>query len=283
VHGNEASALAEDIGFGRRWEEAQGMLCTAHLLRGDFEQAIETSRQRFHMAALRGDVQTQLWSALGLAQAELNLGRTESVLAQVPWIEERMAGQKGRNERIFGYAVLAEAWLRAGKPGRALVAARKGAAAVHEGWPPVVYCVNAYSLITNVLLELAALPPDTAPAGRAELLSEAFAMCREVSFSAVIYPAHRARSLLCWGRLAALAGGAGAASLLFRQAIRSARERDLPFEEGLAHLAIARSLPLSWGERRDHLRIARDLLLRLKAFAEVARVDEEIDRLAAGQ
>ena len=279
AHGKACSDLAEEIGFDRRWEEAQGMLCTARLLCGDFERAIETSRQRASMAALRGDAQTQLWSALGLAQAELNLGRTASVLSQAPWIEQRLRELTGRNERIFGYGVLAEARLRSGDAKGALDAARKGAAAVHEGWPPVVYCVNAYSLLANVLLELAEDPSGVPERERRGLVGQAIRMCLEVSFSAVIYPVHRARSLIFWGRAAALLRFPEAACRGFGEAIVMARKYDLPFDEGLAHLAIARAAPGSVEERRDHLRIARDLLLRVRALHEVARVDAEVAKL----
>ncbi len=279
-HGEGCAALAGEIDFRRRWEEAHGMLCTAHLLHGDFEKAMETSQQRFAAAAVRGDVQTQLWALLGQAQAELNLGKTDRVLNQAEWIQKQLARLNGRNERIFAHAVLAEAWLREGDVRRALAAAREGAAAVREGWPPVVYCVNAYSLLANVLLELSVSPSEALESERARLRVEASLMCGEVFFSAVIYPVHRARSLLVGGRLAEI-WDLPLAPALHAESLVMARKYDLRFDEGLAELALARLLPPGDAVRRGRLHRARSLFSGLRAAHELGRVDAEAARDSA--
>lgn len=282
TYGGESAAIAEEIGFKRRWEEAHGILGIARFLHGDFERAIETSHQRLGEAALRGDTQTQVWAASGLAQAYLNMGLTERALEAAEWAERCLATSQGRNERIFAYGVLALASLRTGDHRRALEAAEKGAAAVREGRPSTHYCINSYSFITEVFLELLAQGRGAPPPDHAKLMWQARSMCGEMRRAARVYPAVRARSLLLQGRYERLRSALPRAVQLWKKSLATARLLDMPFEEGLAELSLAQVMPIESEERNSALLRARACFTSLKADYDLGRVEKELAVQTAG-
>lgn len=281
-HATMAASIAEEIGFLRRWEEAQGVLGIARFLHGDFERAIETSHQRLSDAALRGDTQTQIWASSGLAQVYLILGDKEGALKAAEWAGRCIDKQHGRNEKIFGYGVLAMAYLRNGDHRRAREVAEKGATAIREGRPSAHYCIHPYSCVTEVFLELLEQERCDSLVQRAQVEKLAKDMCAEMRRSAAIYPVHRPRCWLLNGRYAFWQGDERRAKRLLAKSLREARELDMVYDQGLAEAALARTVPLGSAERRQAMLRAHDLFAKVKAGHELRGLEAELTAGAPG-
>ncbi len=273
--GNKALVIAQDVGFKRRIEEAQGVLGTAHNLHGDFEQARDIS-QRTYESGLRGDPQTQVWGLAGVAQACTQLAQTERALVTAKEAEKCLVHKLGRPEKIITYGVLALAYLRAGEEDLARRTAELGAACQAEGNPISFYCIHAYSCIAEVFLDLFERARGGPSKEREKLQKQALRACKEVDGSARIFSVHRPRALLLRGRYEALAGNLERARRLWEKTIPAAAALDLAYEEGLAELALALHMPRSDPARRARLLRAKGLLERKNATHDLVRVAEAL-------
>ncbi|WP_437668503.1 protein kinase domain-containing protein [Sorangium sp. So ce131] len=270
--GERALRMAKEIGFPRRIEEAQGVLGTAYCLHGDFARARDTS-QRTYDSAQRGDPQTQVWGAAGVAQACLHLGQWERALAAAQKAEALLSQKLGRPEQIIALGVLSLAHLRSGDARRARAVAERGLAAICEGKPISFYCIIAYNFVAEVFLELW----EGAAAGeRSALERSAARACLEVERSAQIFPVQRARALWLRGRHEALLGRARRARRLWERSVEAARRLDLAYDEGIAELALARSTARGEPARLARARRAAELLSRGRAALELGDFAEEL-------
>jgi tetratricopeptide (TPR) repeat protein len=220
-----AEALARQMGYPRRIEEAVGVRGNALMLSGRFEAARDTSLQVLE-SGLRGDPQTQVWGLDGSAQACLRLGEHRRALELAEQAVALLGHDLGRPERIFAHGVLALAALRSGDAGRARAEAESSARAIAAGTPIAFYCIPTYSFVAEVFLELWA-------AGDASLAAAARRSCRDVVRSARVFPVHGPSAGLLWGRYLARAGDGGGARRAWRRGLEAARRLGMSYEERL--------------------------------------------------
>ncbi len=270
--GEKSFAIAEDVGFRRRVEEAQGILGTAYFLSGDFVRARDTS-QRTYDSGQRGDPQTQVWGAAGVAQACSYLGEHERALHNGDLAEKLLEHDLGRPEKIIAYGVLAQACLRSGDKVRARKIAELGAQAISEGTPTAFYCIGAYSFVAEVFL---ALWQEAAPLDRPPLARLARRSCKDVWQSAKVFPSHRPRALLLDGRAAALDGRSGRARKRYEESLEAARKLDMIYDEGLAVFALAQLGDRSDPARRENLLRAKELFTRSGGRYDLGLVEAEL-------
>lgn len=271
--GERSAEVAERVGFERRWEEAQGMLSTAHFLHGDYELATLTSEQRIEQAALRGDAQSQVWAASGMAQACIQMGMLEQGLQLAQHAERCLSEQLGRNDKIRVYGALALAYLRIGDRAQALRATEQGSVEIRKGRPNQYYCINAYTWIAETLIDLwATAQPDDTP-GASELATRAWLACCDVAASARIFPVHRPRALLVEARYHHVRGDRAQVLSLCARALEAARSMNLVYEEALAEILWAQQHASGTPERAARLRQAHRLLQSLKAAHDLSHVE----------
>ncbi|MCC6554693.1 MAG: AAA family ATPase, partial [Polyangiaceae bacterium] len=268
--GQRAEAIAEEVGFRRRAEEALGVCGATYNLAGDFIQGRDTSH-RIYESSLRGDPQTQVWGLSGVAMNCVALGEIDRAVDAAARSEKCLSQKLGRPEKIFCYGVLALTRLRAGDPEGALAAAESGAAAIAEGTPISFYAITAYSYVADVLLDLWERAGSLEP--RRALERKARRSCDDVVASARIFPVHRPHAFLVRGRCAALTGDLPAARRLWQKSIASARELRMPYDEALAELALALSLPPTSPDRRPRLHRAAALFRQKSAAPDLARAE----------
>ncbi|AUX43989.1 protein kinase [Sorangium cellulosum] len=270
--GAKALEMAKELGFPRRIEEAQGVIGTARCLHGDFALARDMS-QRTYDSGRRGDPQTQVWGAAGVAQACLHLGQWERALAAAQEAEALLSQKLGRPEQIIALGVLSLAHLRGGDARRARAAAERGLAVICEGKPISFYCIIAYNCVAEVFLELW----EGAAAGeRAALARGAERACVEVERSAQVFPVQRPRAFWLRGQYEALSGRTRRARRLWERSVEAARRLDLAYDEGIAELALARSMARGEPARLARARRAAELLSRGRAAPELAEFAEEM-------
>jgi hypothetical protein len=137
------------------------------------------------------------------------------------------------------------------------------------------YCITAYSCVAGVLLELWEL-------GDESVEKLARRAVREVVRSAGVFPVHRPYALVYRGKVAALTNRAASARRLWERAIAEARLRAMPHAEGLAELAIARSLPAGAPERQARLTQARVRFTATKARYDLKCAEAEMGGSSSG-
>ena len=93
-----------------------------------------------------------------------------------------------------------------------------------------------------------------------------------------VFPVGRPRWAILEGRRSWLAGRRGRAQRLWRRALTSATQLDMPYEEGLAHYQIGSHLDANDAERAVHLEAAREIFGRIQAARALAAVDLASER-----
>jgi hypothetical protein len=125
------------------------------------------------------------------------------------------------------------------------------------------YSLEGLAGAAETLIELSGARP-----GDATLSREAAQALRGLSRFAASFPMARPRTALLRARRAALAGRASAARRAADRALAEARQCDMPFERGLAHIELAALSPTR--DRDVHLHEALSCLEPLGARREIA-------------
>jgi eukaryotic-like serine/threonine-protein kinase len=253
---DRADMLTEALRFRRRNEEiagAQGVL--AYCL-GSFDRALDSAVRQYR-SATRGDSQTQCWGLLGRAQVLLVWGREKEAAGDIK-NAIKLLPDLGRPEHIWAHGLFALAQFRLGALGDANNSVEAALAKISEAPPVAHYCVEAYSAVAEVAVGLAhrgyAPPGGTARTVRAA----AGRACRALRDSMRVFPIAapkywRAVGLQRWRDAAAIAA--------WRNALASAVSLAMPYDEGLAHLLLARALDDAQAPQRAiHAARARQLL-----------------------
>jgi serine/threonine protein kinase/tetratricopeptide (TPR) repeat protein len=216
-----AVAIAEKLGYRRRWEEGMAILAYNHGLRGDPEHAIAEA-DAVARSAMRGDPQTRCWSLLVQAQAKLALGGADDACRALATAEE-LARSLGRDEQVWVGGLLAAAELERGEAERAERAAERTLEAIGNGLPMVSASGEAYAAVADVWVELCRRDKEA----RGDRLRRATLACRALDRVARAFPFMEPRALLCRGDLARLLGRERHARSAWTRSIIAARRCQL--------------------------------------------------------
>jgi tetratricopeptide (TPR) repeat protein len=216
-----AVAIAEKLGYRRRWEEGMAILAYNHGLRGDPEHALAEA-DAVARSSMRGDPQTRCWSLLVHAQAKLALGSADDACRALSTAEE-LAANLGRDEQVWVGGLLAAAELARGDAERAERAAERTLEAIGNGLPMVSASGEAYAAVADVCVELCRRDKET----RADRLRQATLACRALERVARAFPFMEPRALLCRGDLSRLLGRERHARTAWTRSIVAARRCQL--------------------------------------------------------
>lgn len=280
---NESAALLErilplfeQIGHRRLWDESSILLGMTLLPLGEVERAERIYRALSERSKHYGNENVRCSSTLGLAEIASLRGRAAEAIAALEPIEE-LARRIGVGEQIWRAGVLAQALLYAGQAEAADSVVATGATLTARAAPVNYYALPGYAGLAEVSLRRWAQAHGTpeAPARR----RAAEQAVRALGRFAHTFPLGKARLLLCQGQARWLAGRPAEAMVLWQEALTVAARTRLPYEEGLAHLAIGSRLPADHPGRAQHLTRADEHFARLGAYYAAAEVDRA---LAAG-
>jgi len=218
----DAAAIAERLGYQRRWEEAVSILAYNHGMRGLTSAALAEA-ESVYRSSLRGDPQTRCWSLIERARSKLALARVDEACRDLD-AAAALAEGLGRDERwwIAGVQTLAE--LESGDVERATLLADRTLQAIGRRIPLESAAGAGYAALAETCLRLAEL---AAPNARAERRATAAAACRALRRFATTFPLMGAHAELAEGELARLLGKAARARAAFTRAIESAERADL--------------------------------------------------------
>jgi serine/threonine protein kinase len=263
-----ARALARELGFTRRWEEASSQFSTACFLSGRFAEARQLNDD-ISRSTERADPQAQVWAVIRRAELCLVDGDTTGALAAAR--EGRALCEKnlGRPEWIYALGALALASVRAAQLAEARNAADACLDWIAKGAPIANYNIFSYAAVAETYFAL--LAGATNEGERRTLRVLAARAVKQVRAIARVMPAAGPRAAL-WGGMKALhlQHQPAAAAKLFRQSRSLAQGLNMPYDEAVALLALAELEPGSESAQRD-LADAIRILDRLGALHDLER------------
>jgi class 3 adenylate cyclase len=259
---DEGIRIAANCSDLRRTHELLSLRSIGQFYSGAISQA-GAQRAALHLAvAGEDDRQLQCWALIELSEVAMRQGELETALAHEVAATDLLSAC-GRTERVWLEGLRAATELRRGESERALGAARTALLESSRGAMQGFYALEGLAGTAETLIELSAARP-----GDATLSREADQALRGLSLFARSFPMARSRAALLRARRAALAGRVRAARRAADRALAEARRCNMPFERGLAHIALAAICPAR--DRVHNLNEAVSCLEPLRASREIA-------------
>jgi tetratricopeptide (TPR) repeat protein len=245
-----SAAIAERIGYYRRFEEATALRSLGEYHAGTVEAARKLWAQLLSRVRLP---QTKVWALCGLAETSLRRlvpGDVADAIRRLLAADAMLAAERLADSdaiRIRGDLALAR--LLAGEEEDALREAEAARAlmAGHERTTAFWTIEGAYGA-ADTFLRLAE-KRDPGDPRRAELLDGARAVSGRLSGYARVYPVGEPRARLVEGRLALLADQRTAGEKRLREAVRAADRLAMPWDAAATRQALASALPSLSPER----------------------------------
>jgi hypothetical protein len=223
----------------------------------------------------RGDRLQQAWGLNGRSEGLLRTGRPEQAGEAVALLDEALRLFAENTDRISvftSHGLLAVAQFRAGNRQAARQAAEDAVRLVATLSRPTSYYMFAgYWGVASTLLDLW---ETESPEQAKTLPVRARQACRNLVRFARAFPLGGPMASLCSGRAAWLAGKPRRAMRAWKKAIAVAARLAMPWEQGLAHLELARRLPAGSPERQEHLARAREIFARVQSRFDLARTQQ---------
>jgi len=250
----------ERLGNRRRWEEGSVILAVALMLQGKLHEALRLFND-VHPAAVAGDdVEAQGFAKLGQAMvAELRCELDQAVHA----IEDarQLLHGKGPSNEAWVYGVASRLHARRGEFGLAEENAGKGLERIATLQPLGFYMLEGYAGVAETYLVLLRDSEVISPQRRQEFQTSARKAIRSFNKFAGVFPVAKPRALLLQGRTFLLAGRPKQAEKILRDALDTAKHFQMPYEQGLIHYELARSVPNAASQ--EHLLRASDIFEHL--------------------
>ncbi len=242
---------------------------------GEFRRGLDLWGEAYAMARSRGDRLQQAWGLNGQAEGLLRSGGPDE-LEQVVSLLAAAGGLFTENADkisvLATHGLLAAAQLRRGDQQAAWEAAEQGMQLIRAMRAPAsYYMLGGYHGVAAAYLGLwEAANHDHGPL----LAQRARAACRALRHFARILPLGAPAAAICAGRAAWLAGRRRAAIKAWKAALKAAARLRMPYEEGLAHLELARHLAAAHPDRPTHLARARKIFAAVGARFDLERALE---------
>jgi len=218
----DAIAIAERLGYRRRWEEAVSILAYNHGMRGLTREAL-IEAESVYRSSLRGDPQTRCWSLIERARSKLALTRVDEACRDLD-AAAALAEGLGRDERLWVAGIQTLAELESGDVERAMLLADRTLFAIGRRIPLVSAAGAGYAALAEACLKLA---EQAEPSARAERRAVAAAACKALRRLATTFPLMGAQADFAEAELARLLGKAARARVAFARAVESAERADL--------------------------------------------------------
>lgn len=280
---SRAIATADTLGDLRLWAECHAQMGAVALYRGRFEQGLRLYGEAQTLSRRSGDRQIDCWALLGQADGLFRLGRTVEALALYEEAVAKLDASSMQSESIWAFGMSALARLRTGDTGGACERADLALASIVRSTPVAYWTQQGTAATAEVFLTVLEALPEGAREQRARIAARSRSACRSLRRFARRFPLGVAPAAL-WGGLEAwLDGRHRRAMRRWRRAAGTADRLRLPYDAGRAHLEIARHLPRPDPRRPHHVHRALELLTRLDAVADVARVRDESARGPAAE
>jgi class 3 adenylate cyclase/tetratricopeptide (TPR) repeat protein len=271
----QARALARRLGDVRGWEGATGNLGIAAFLQGDFTRALDLAEAVCESAIARGDVLFQAIALALKATCLCHLGQCSEGAECIDSLRRTVGDHpevSSTSVRLLLHDVQLGLYLRRGdeEPLRDEVLRTEALL----GDAPLFDAGNfsGYSNLAEASLVLwRAHPHDV------DLRSVADRTCKHLRRYARFLPIGRPRSGVWSGHYAWIRGNTVKARRTWQRSLEQASELGMAYDEGLAHLGLARSLEHRHPDRTAHLNSAAAIFARLNASDALADVHAALE------
>jgi len=259
---DRASALAEQMAFFRRFDEAQATRTGLDVFAGRYQEALQRAGQVEAQAGRRGDIQILAWTQLQRMECLLIQGAPipRGLLEQA----RALTGKLGRPEMVWLLGIEAHLAHQDGDRALALERTREAAKLIAMGPPVHLHCVLSYARLAETSIALLAGAP---PSQRRELTGLARRACQTLARSARVHALARPMAALQQGNLFVALGRVDRAARIWGAAVADARGMQLPLHEARLHQALAQALPPADQRRSRHTAEAQALLQAIGVVA----------------
>ncbi len=269
----QSVGMAEELGDRRQLIESGALLSLNNHYAGRFAEANAQAVRLYEAAERNGDIQGQVWGFCFQSINLLVLDEVEHAAklmeAALILLNESVGASLGTQERMEVYGALALVRLRQGEMQAARQAADEVLPILMK--PPTTAAIfYSYTSAFEVYLSLCTTEQKV-PAGDKTPVQQAARACAALRKFAHVFPLGQSRALLARGELAWLRGKPRFAFRAWRQALRAAERLNMPYDQGRAHLEIARHMKSSDPARRTHLDRACSLFKELGAVYDLKR------------
>ncbi len=267
----EAAQIYEELGDQRRWGEALSMLAMTQHFLANFTESNALYKQLHTLGRRNSNLQQQTWGLDGQASNLIRLGETSKAIRILEEAQPLLARSDEGAEEFNHRAYLAVAHLYEKRLDKALKAAYEAIELGSKQVSPVYSTLEGYAGVTEVMLSILETRQNDKRFARTTARA-----CKAFAGYAKPFPIGRPRALVCTGMLAWLTGKKTKAERTWRNALETAREMQMPFEEGMAQYYLGRYTAAESPEGEECLRRAQDIFTRLGAVVHLAKVQEAL-------
>ncbi len=265
----EAAAICRRLGDWRRWGENMATLAQGAYYAGDIPRGYTAWDNLRRAAAERGDELQQAWGLNGSAEGLLRRRESHAASRAVELLSDAHALYERNTDRISrlgAWGLLAWAYSELDDEASVLQSLRAGLQLAAEiGSPTGHYSLAGYSNLSRAALWLAEHGTTSDAAERGQLVVQAQ---RALNRYARIFPIGRPIALVWQGAGLWLQGRRRPALKRWRQAIAKAQSLPMPYEELLAHEALALRLPEDDPARSGHEAAVKKLSHQVGMFRQ---------------
>jgi class 3 adenylate cyclase/tetratricopeptide (TPR) repeat protein len=268
---SEGLHITESLRDERRWGELAALWSQVLYHTGQFDALKHWAMPMSERAEKSGDPQRRAHALLNEVCLALPQGDPEGAVERIGEVLELLGGRGAFADEIFAWGLLGQAQLHLGRMTLARAAAERAMSLITRSRPVAVHAVEGYAGAAEVLLGLWETGDTTA-------MSQAHRACAALRQFARAFPIGRPRAQLCTGLAASLTGKPDDAHAAWRSSLRTATHLAMPYEQGRAHLELARHLAPGTASRARHLEDARRIFGDLGAAHELERTRDTSER-----
>jgi tetratricopeptide (TPR) repeat protein len=269
---SEAQRVLLRLGDRGELELAQVLQGHVEYYTGGFQAALERFAEVRESARRRGHFQHEVWSAYTMARSLLALGRLDEAMPLLRESSQLLEGKHDPLSFIIMGGLLAVAHLRRGEWERARARA-DGVMALARRYQPMLF-TESHGYEGAAWVYLALWERERAPGQPPPpVADEARGACARLASLATRFPVARPVALRCTGRRLWLEGKPWRAHRAWRRSARLARELQMPYDEALAWLELARTAPPGSPEREEAVRHAMVGFTRLGCAGHLREVE----------
>ncbi|MEL6181541.1 MAG: hypothetical protein AAFS10_21465, partial [Myxococcota bacterium] len=264
--------LAEEVKNPRQALESQAIRSFAHIIHGNIRQGLHDCTSCYQLAIRRDDAQVQFWSLIGHAFCLMRLGRPQDGIHLLEKSKGLMGDELTNADAILYHGVMALFQMRLGDPIQALDYAERALALITQKAPVAWWTHKGLIASAEAALLLMHHP------GRDDLDPSVYQkLARNLTEGLLTFgrkfPMGRSASLLYMGMFQHMTGSQWKAIRSLKAAIDYAKKLDMPYEQGRAHIALAKLLKPADPRRYRHLHKGVQLLKPLG----VLRIEQSTD------
>lgn len=266
----QSTAMFEQIGNHRYWEESSGLQGEMANLRGRFADAHAIQKETLASARYRGDNQFQFHELTGFTLNALRMGDLAQAMESLNQASSFLEENRDIVEEIRFYGVFAQIHLQRGDMDSAKQSAGLAMERIVRNRPTAFYSLEGFAGAAEVYL--AALENEKNP----DDLKSARRAVKSLHEFGRILPIGRPRAWLHQGLLDWAEGRQKKAVQAWEKSLGLAEQMSMPYEAARAHYEIGRHVEVHAPARQIHLQKAIEMFSEMGAKYELQKARDAL-------